>query len=974
MKRIIYVAAAAALILLGCKDKQPIDYVNPFIGTGGHGHTYPGATYPFGMVQLSPDTRLDGWDGCSGYHYTDSLIYGFSHTHLSGTGVSDYGDILLMPISGEPLFNNGADGQPGYRSDFFKKNENASAGYYSVLLNKDKIDVELTASARVGAHRYRYSKANGAGIIIDLKHRDRVLESYIEMVNDTTIVGMRRSAAWAQDQVIYFFATTSAPVSKFTVSKNDTIYNDLKKIEGNNVKAHIAFADGVDKIQVKVAISAVDVDGAKKNYMTEAAGKDFDDILEINNVEWSKQLNKIIVSGGEEEDIETFYTALYHTMIAPNLFSDVDGRYRAMDSTIMTNKNDDTYTVFSLWDTYRATHPLYTILEQERTKSFINTFISQYQSGGIIPIWELAGNYTGCMIGYHAIPVIADAYLKGIYTENDSLLLAAMVHSADQDHLGLEHYKEYGYISLSSDAESVSKTLEYAFDDWCIAQVAKKMGRNDIYERFTKRAQSYKNIFDPESKFMRPKLNQTWKAPFDPTEVDFNYTEANSWQYSFYVPQDIYSLIDMHGGDDSFVAMLDSMFTTTAKTSGRHQADITGLIGQYAHGNEPSHHMAYLYNYAGQPWKTQEMVRRIMREQYTNKPDGLCGNEDCGQMSAWYVFSAMGLYPVNPSNGEYIIGSPIFDRVRIYFENGKSLKIWSNPSEERKYVKATSLNRKEFNNNYITHKQLMEEDLLVIKLVDKPYKEWGVSKDKRPSSVINEHKIIPLPFVNGASRTFRDSTVVTLGSIDKDTKIYYSFTNRRNSFKEYTEPFTIYDKTTLYFYSESEEGRSKQLTSVFHKTPTDVNIKLTNKWHRQYMAGGNEALIDGITGAPNFRTGDWQGFYIKDLEAEIVFDKVKYLREISINCIQDARSWIFMPKHVDFYLSADGENYTKIFTDMNTTPDDDTEVSIYTFKTRFPYRRAKSIKVVAKNPEICPEWHPGAGLGAFIFADEITFK
>lgn len=983
MKRLIIPVLLVTLLFSSCQKKQPIDYVNPFIGTDGHGHTYPGAVYPFGMVQLSPDTRLDGWDGCSGYHYADSIIYGFSHTHLSGTGVADYCDILFMPTVGDvPLFN-GNDKEDGYRSDFFKKNETASAGYYSVYLNKYNIEVELTSTNRVGIHKYTFDNPQKPGLIIDLKHRDVVLESSFEIINDTTIAGMRRSAAWAQDQVIYFYATLSSPIEEYKISVNDTLITGTKSVSGKNIISALYFENNIKELVTKVGISSVDIQGAKNNLKVEASGKSFDQILNESRTAWSNQLNKIIVEGGEPEQFEIFYTALYHTMIAPNTWTDIDGRYRAMDKSIQKSNKGEKYTIFSLWDTYRATHPLFTLIEQNRTKEFINTFIAQYQSGGIIPIWELAANYTGCMIGYHAIPVIADAYLKGIYTENDSLMLAAMINSADQNKLGLEKYKTNGFISISDDAESVSKTLEYAYDDWCIAQVAKKMGKKDIYNRFIVRAQSYKNVFDPETKFMRAKLNNVWKSPFDPSEVDFNYTEANSWQYSFYVPQDVNSLINYHGGDKAFATMLDSMFTASTQTVGREQSDITGLIGQYAHGNEPSHHMAYLYNYCGEPWKTQSMVRKIMAEQYSNKPDGLCGNEDCGQMSAWYVLSAMGLYPVNPANGEYVIGSPIFDKVAINLENGKKFEIWSNSSVDRKYIAAATLNKDAYNKSYITNTDITNGGLMILKMVTEPSEKWGSKVESRPYSKIDDNLIVPAPYIKNAIRTFKDSTVIEFGCLNHDAKIYYyigktpyypeNFIDKYNV-EEYTKPIVINNACYVQFIAKTDSATSVLLQSQFYKTPSDVHITLANTWHKQYSAGGNEALIDGITGAENFRTGDWQGFYVNDLEAEIKFDRYKPMTQISVNFIQDARSWIFMPTKVDYFISYDGVTYIPMGSVDNTVADTDTEVTIKAFTKNFSFRWLKAIKVVAHNPKVCPEWHPGAGLGAFIFADEIVFK
>ncbi len=637
--------------------KNLIDYVNPFIGTGGHGHTYPGATMPFGMMQLSPDTRLDGWDGCSGYHYSDEYIYGFSHTHLSGTGVSDYGDVLLMPTN-ETNFNNGSDGKSGYRAHFTHENETASPGFYKVLLDGTNIEVELTVSKRSGIHHYTFPKNSKQIVILDLEHRDKVLSSAIDIISKTEVSGHRNSEAWAKDQRLFYNIEFSRPYKSITILD--------EKTEGEKVKAAFEFdASEGNELEIKVALSAVDEAGAKKNLEAEIGDKSFQQIKNEAETVWEKQLEKIEIESQNQNGKTIFYTALYHTMLAPNLYQDVDGRYRGMDLEIHQSNDFENYTVFSLWDTYRAAHPLYTIIEKERTADFINSLLAKYDEGGILPIWPLAANYTWCMVGYHAVPVIADAYLKGIRGFDAEKALQAMKHSAMQDKFGLKSYKEFGFIPVEEESESVSKTLEYAYDDWTIAQMAKAMGKTEDYEVFSERAQNYKNVFDPETKFMRGRFRNTWFAPFDPYEVNFNYTEANSWQYSFYTPQDISGLINLMGGKAEFENQLDKLFTAKNETSGREQADITGLIGQYAHGNEPSHHMAYLYNFVNKPAKTQEKVHQIVNEMYQNAPDGISGNEDCGQMSAWYVFSAMGFYPVTPASNQYIIGTPLFEKATI---------------------------------------------------------------------------------------------------------------------------------------------------------------------------------------------------------------------------------------------------------------------------------------------------------------------
>src|SRR5215813_10206913 len=628
---------------------------------------------PFGMVQLSPDTRLTGWEGCSGYHYSDTRIYGFSHTHLSGTGISDYGDILLMPMVGEWSLNN-----RDYASGFNHRAETARPGYYSVKLDNN-VFVELTTTLRAGLHRYTYPATDQARFILDLTHRDRVLDSGLRITGANTFVGWRRSQSWARDQIVYFAAEVSQPFTAWGIAKDEQVREGLTEARGTNVKAFFSFdARGGAPIVVKVAISAVSIEGALRNLHAEINDWDFDRVKTDAERAWNKELSKIKVSGGGDAQLKTFYTALYHAMLQPNLFMDVDRQYLGHDFKIHTAPGFDYYTVFSLWDTFRAAHPLYTIIDQKRSLDFIKTFLTQYQQGGRLPVWELAGNETDKMIGYHAVPVIVDAASKGLKGFDRNLALEAMKHSAELNQTGLRAYTNHGYIGMEEERESLSKTLEYAYDDWCIAEMARLLGHTEDYRRYLRRAQFYQNVFDPAPGFMRPRVNGSWLFPFDPREVNFAFTEANSWQYSFFVPQDISGLISLMGGMDEFVKKLDDLFTTESRLTGHEQADITGMIGQYAHGNEPSHHIAYLYDYVNQPWKTQYRVRQIMDNFYTPQPDGLIGNEDCGQMSAWYILSAAGFYPVTPGSSIYAIGSPLFPQVQFKLENGKRFVIKAN--------------------------------------------------------------------------------------------------------------------------------------------------------------------------------------------------------------------------------------------------------------------------------------------------------
>lgn len=962
-----------SMVFLSCNEKESpniviktaplISFVDPFIGTGGHGHTYPGATMPFGMMQLSPDTRLDGWDGCSGYHYSDDEIYGFSHTHLSGTGVSDYGDILLMPTN-LAILNNGANGEKGYKSKFSHKNEVAQPGYYKVHLEDTNIDVELTVSKRSGIHKYEYPSSKDQILILDLEHRDQLNGFNISIVNDREVKGFRHSKAWATDQFLFYHIKFSHPIKD-----PDRLYEvfptkeSFEFINPNN-----------EPVYVKIGISAVDEKGAKQNLEQEIGKKSFEEVKKEAQQTWESQLGKIVVEDNNQTNKVNFYTAMYHSMLAPNLYQDVDGRYRGMDLKIHETNNFKYYTVFSLWDTYRAAHPLYTLIEQKRTNDFINTFLAKFDEGGIMPIWDLAANYTGCMIGYHAVPVIADAYLKGIRNYDAEKALKAMKHSATRDKLGLDSYKNIGFIPVEKESESVSKTLEYAYDDWTIAQMAKAMDEQEDYKTFTKRSQNYVNVFDPTTKFMRGRFRNTWFSPFDPYEVNFNYTEANSWQYSFYVPHDITGFMNFLGGKDELEKQLDNLFTANDKTSGREQADITGLIGQYAHGNEPSHHMAYLYNFVNKPYKTQEKTRQILTELYTNSPDGISGNEDCGQMSAWYIFSSLGFYPVTPGSNQYIIGSPLFDKATIQFEDGKSFTVEAiNNSLENKYIKNVRLNNKAYSYSYLKHSDIVKGGNLVFEMTDRPT-NWGSDEAFIPSTEITDHKIIPAPFIKKGDIVFKGSTSVELACADKTADIFFKL-GHKGGFKKYTEPFIIDKFIKLSVYAQKGDIRSTTISTDFHKRDPNLKIQLYTDYENQYNAGGNDALIDGILGTEDFRTGTWQGYSDTDLNAVIDLGKVKEIHNVKLSFLRDQRSWIFLPKDLKIFTSSDGINFNKYHHSTFNSPTDTDDIKIETIEF-FKSTKARYVKVIAKNYGSLPKWHLGAPFDgkAWIFVDEIQIK
>ena len=960
--------------------QQPVDWVNPFIGTGGHGHTFPGATVPFGMVQLSPDTRLSGWDGCSGYHYDDSIVYGFSHTHLSGTGIADYCDILLMPTAGKYYLNNGArkGHNEGYASRFNKKTEIASPGYYSVKLSDDGIRVELTATQRAGMQRYTFPEDKKAFVTLDLTHRDKVLGSSFQQVDAYTVEGMRRSQSWAQNQYLYYYIQFNQPIQKLYLSVNDTLRPGKTGARSRNIKVAFAFGKLKNRIiLVKTGLSAVSMEGARKNLLHDIPGWNFDRIRQQARKEWNKALGKIKIEA-DKTTRTIFYSALYHTMMAPNLYMDVDGKYRGTDLKIHQAKGFTNYTVFSLWDTFRATHPLYTLIERKRDLEFIKTFLHQYENGGQLPVWELAGNYTGCMIGYHSVPVIVDAWEKGIRGFDMNLAFKAMKHSAMQDKLGLAAYKKYGYIPSDKSSASVSKTLEYAYDDWCIAQAAKAINRPADFKYFIQRAQSYKNIFDPQTGFMRPKRDGLWKYPFNPAEVDFNYTEANAWQYTFFVPQDISGLIRLMGGKEKFGKKLDKLFTTKQKLTGREQPDITGLIGQYAHGNEPSHHIAYLYDYAGQAWKTQAMVRRIMNDMYSDQPAGLAGNEDCGQMSAWYVLSAMGFYSVTPGSTVYAMGSPALDRAEIHLENGKTFVITAkNNSAQNVYIQSATFNGKPYPKTYLTQKMIMQGGKLVLVMGPQPNRQRGTLPQDLPVSKIVSDPIVPVPFATARKKVFSQPQKVALRDVDTAAKIYFSVHPdlAENKWRLYRKPFVVNKTVQLRYYAALGNRLSKTVYTKLVKFPEGRSIRLYTRPGRQYTAGSDSALIDGLYGGDDFSSGGWMGFQGTDLKADIGLGEKQRISYFSAHFLQNNYSWIFMPEYVTFAVSNDGKHFRTVGKVMNRVPAREEGNIIKSFTLKLPHPvRARYVRVFAKSLINCPPWHKGYPYKAWIFTDEITIR
>ncbi|MRX06546.1 glycoside hydrolase family 92 protein [Pseudoduganella sp. FT25W] len=764
--KLLLPAGALALVLalpaVSFAQTTPAAAVDVFIGTGGDGHTFPGATRPFGMIQLSPDTQVrpfrQSYPWAAGYRYEDDSILGFSHTHFSGAGHSDLGDVLLMPYSAETKWEPGYPERPfsGYRSRFSHKDEQASPGYYAVKLLDNDVDVELTASERVGLHRYRYQKGAEAKVMLDLRnsiydYAGKNLWSRIRVRGDNMITGMRETRGWAPGRQLYFAIQFSHPLVSRDIRnfERDVEYKgfagpgkgtgDKAVTEGKALAAALDFgvpADG--QLEVKVAISAVSEDGAVAN-LNEMKGWDFDAERAKATAAWNEALGTVSIEA-EPDTRKMVYTALYHSMLAPSLFMDSDGQYRGPDNAVHQAKGFRFHSTFSLWDTYRALHPLMTILQPERDVDFVRSLIESQKVSpyGILPVWQFAGQETWCMIGYHAVPVIADAYMKGLKGFDAEEALKAMTSSAEYGpYGGLQHYMKYGYVPIDLEPEAASKTVEYAFDDWTIARMAEKMGKKDIAAKYYQRAQNYRNSFDVKTGFLRArKSDGQFREPFNPVQSNFgsDYTEGSAWQYSWYMPHDNAGLIKLLGGDVALQNKIDMEFDAKVDdTVYSHMEDISGLIGHYAHGNEPSHHVAYLYNYAGAPWKTQQRLTQVVASQYNTTPQGLSGNDDLGQMSAWLAFTAFGFYPVAPGSNEYVIGRPFLDKAVLNLPGGKHFTVRAiGLSKENAYVASVTLNGKPLAQSFIRHDQITAGGELVFTMSSTPNKEWGTAKNVRP--------------------------------------------------------------------------------------------------------------------------------------------------------------------------------------------------------------------------------------------------
>lgn len=977
LKSMRFLTITFFLFTITC-SAQLTKYVNPFIGTGGTGHTFPGATTPFAMVQLSPDTRIDGsWEGCSGYHYNDSIIYGFSHTHLSGTGCSDYGDIAFMPyFSKTEIFESLKT--KDINSKFSHKNEKASAGYYSVVLDDIPVKVELTATTRTGFQRFTFNEDGYGYIVLNLKHRDELLEGKIDWITMDTITsfhGIRRSKAWAKNQELYFGChLEKRPNNIFEIKEGDNL---TKLIVQYKVKKG-------EVIQIKTGLSSVDGDAALNNMYIEIPSWNFNKVKQQAQESWEKELKKIEVQDAKLpsktnkliDQLTTFYSAMYHCMIHPSIMNDVDGRYKGRDGKIHKTEGFNYYTVFSLWDTHRALHPLLNIIDKKRSHDFVITFLKQFEQSGRLPMWELWNNETDCMIGFHSVSVILDAYKKQVITKDElQQLWPAVKAEAMSNRFGLDKFREKGYLSVEDESESVSKTAEYSYDMWCVSEIAIELNLKEDEKYFRKYTNAWQELQNPENGFTQPRKNGNWLQSFNPFEVNNNYTEANAWQYSFYHPQD----------RKINEKMLNNLFKASSKTEGRTQVDITGLIGQYAHGNEPSHNYIYLLDDTSRI----KYLKYVYDNFYTNKPDGLIGNEDCGQMSAWYVMSSLGFYQICPGEDEFSIGYPLFQRIKLHLSGGKSLNVIKNfnkPNFKLPFTISTLDNQSNIdifywqNNRYfklekVLNNHLIEFDNGLLNYSYKYYDPFGSSSS-----------FIKTPIIKASNIIFKDSLKIEIQKFyTQDAWNQYSYKTLykidTSGYKEYFNPFFIENSCSIKSYSvgifESKYFDTSNLsTAHFYKRPHNYSIQLNCKYNRQYTADGDDGIIDGQYGEIDWKKGGWQGYQSQDFEAIIDMKEKKQFAEISANFLQDTRSWILFPKKVEFYISNDNIYFKLAETIENTiSPQDYTiQTQKLKIKTQKEFSTARYIKVKAYNYGKLPEWHAGKGDDAFIFIDEIEVK
>ena len=991
------------LILLGCNQgsERPIDFVDPMIGTDGTGHTFPGATTPFGMVQLSPSNDFKGWAWCSGYHYSDSILKGFAHNHISGAGLSGLGDILLMPTVGKPIVNSGSEELPetGYRSRFSHENESASPGYYRVFLKDYNITVELTASSRVGFHRYIFSDSEEGNVIIDPTHGldESIIRTDLEFISASELRGCKYSAGDDGLNTVYFYAKFSEPSIKRGIAVNDVIDQNKSEASSENTKAFLSFnMDENESIEVKVAISHVSYEGAKKNYDAEAKGVDFDKALMRARNMWKEKLNKFQIKGLNKRDESVFYTSLYHSFISPNLISDVDGRY-VIDGE-QSQSDEPHYSNFSTWDTYRALHPLFCIVEHEHNKRFVNSLSSRHHKQNVgLPIWELLGYDNKCMIGYNAVAPMVEAVLKDIQGIDPEEVYEAVKSAANNTSVekssivygrnGMKKYKKLHYVPAEVNA-SVSKTTEQNYYDWAIARLAKKLGKTEDANLFKARSLGYRNLFRADKELLWPKYaSRKWRE-MDSTrwyDYEMNYVSGNAWGYSSYVPHDIEGLVDLIGGRDAFGKWLDKIFTDTTQLGGAPHVDISGFIGKYGHGDEPSHHMPYLYNHALQPWKGQVLVRKIMNDFYTDKPDGLVNNEDLGQMSAWYIFSALGFYPVNPAALVYEIGSPKVEEATINLENGKTFKVVAhNNNKQNVYIQSAILNGKRLEKTYITHSQIMNGGKLEFVMDKEPNKNWAnYSAASSKSKVQLEDKskiaqVLPAPYDSNEKSVFHDKLKIRLSCKDRDPQIYYTLngTDPNSGSKRYTEPFYLTKTTRLKAIAiDEKQNRGIPMDRSYYKTidlngnDSDVEVSLAAAPVSGHETGQN--LVDGELETTYQGDKNWSVWNGNDMELLIDFGKKKIIESLTASYLDHTVLWIFPPKAIRVYTSTDGQDFNCIARKEEISSSPTFNPFIKRPSLKFSPVQTRFLKVEMENYGEIPKWHKGGGQSARLYVGEI---
>ena len=949
-----------------------LDWVNVFIGTGGTGHTHPSASAPFGLMQLGPDTRYKGWEACSGYTDEDRLIYGFSHTHLSGTGVEDLCDILVVPQTGNLKWYAKYSDEDGYGHSFQKQNEAATPGYYKVLLDNG-IEAQFTALPRSGMHHYTFPKSPEVKyILIDLTHRDELLDFQLTAGLKGEISGFRRSKGWAKNQQIFFDIQSS-------IQPSEILFNEEKN------KVAFAFPAETEEIQLSVGLSYTDLKGAINNRKSEIGSKTFNEVKSEVEKLWENELSAVQIKSTDSIALTNFYTGLYHAYLCPNIYSDVDGRYRSGNKIIQLAEGKNHYSTFSLWDTFRSTHPWYVLFQKKRTYDFIETFDRIFQDRGDLPVWDLAGEETYCMIGFHAVSVLADAYVKGYDEIPVQRLIDAIVKTSNLNVFSRPLFNETGYLNYENEHESVSKVLEYSYDNYCILNFlskAKSEGfdvSDELLNIYRQRSLHFVNHFNPENQFMEARRAGVWDKNFRPNAVMFHYTEGNSWQYSLFAPHAIGVLKKLLGGEDALEKWLDNLFQADEELAGIHQVDITGLIGQYAHGNEPSHHVAYMYNYTKSPHKTNEILHKIVTEFYKNEPDGLIGNEDCGQMSSWLNWTNLGLYPTNPGHFFYDFGLPQFDEVTIQIGRNPLtiVRTAENPSDI--YIQKIIIDGKEWYKRFLSHDELLICEKIEFIMGANPSATYAALPQAPTISHLGN--FCPIPFIKKGDLHFKKETTVELGmNFSEDFIIQYKFNN--GIWKDYEAPFIIKKEGELSLRSMQKSGDkvSQVVTNQFKELDTTIHITFEQQPSKTYAAEGYLTLIDGQMGSFDHRNGQWLGWNDPVVKGTLSFDNPRTVNEIVFNFLVTPGPWIFPPKVIRLHCyDKKGKKETLVEVPQQRFEKYEQELSMdlkIRYHARFKWR-AKKVKMVTfeiVNYGLLPDWHPGAGSKAWIFMDELIIR